>query len=71
MLNANSLVKHNNKQYYVNNPISNQKKTQYSLKPRGVDPYSSSPPNAFMEKLKMRMVCYDKVDTVLGNFDNM
>ena len=71
MLNANFLVKHNKKQCYVNNHISNQKKTKYSLKPHGVDPYSSSPPNVFMEKLKMRMTCYDKADIVVGSFDNM
>ena len=71
MLNANSRIKHNTKQYYVNNHISNQKKTQYSLKPHSVDPCNSSPPNTFMENLKMRMMCYDKVDNVLGSFDNI
>jgi hypothetical protein len=71
MLNADTRVKHITKPYYVNNRISSQQKSQYSLKPHNVDPYSSSPPNAFMEKLKLRMVRYDNADIVLGNFDNI
>ena len=39
--------------------LSNDRKNEYSLKKNFFDPSKNSPPNEFIEKLKLRLRCYE------------
>jgi hypothetical protein len=51
-------------------PKNIYKNNQYELKQNMFDPTKSSPPNEFMEKLRLRMSVYDSFNKNLASLTN-